>query len=77
MHEQVLYDMEKLITSEKSMVPCLLYEVLCLLELIHKFLLLLWGTDNWGKQGQPLNNEVICHVGTITMPCYTYLFLEV
>ena len=24
-----------------------------------------------------LSNEAICHVGTITMPCYTYLFLEV
>ena len=77
MHEQVLYDMEKLIMSERSMVPCLLYEVLCLLELIHKFLLLLWGMDEWDKQGQPLSNEAICHVGTITMPCYTYLFLEI
>ena len=24
-----------------------------------------------------LSNEAICHVGTITMPCYTYLFLEI
>lgn len=69
--------MDKLIMSEKSMVPCLLHGVLCLLELIHKFLLLLWGMDNWGKQGQLLSNEAFCYVRTITMPCYTYLFLEV
>ena len=55
--------------SEKCMFPYPQHEVLCLSELIHRFLLLLWGTDNWGKQRQLLMKGPIGHMDTINIHC--------